>query len=195
MPNGDNGRFSLISLYQLVLEYPINDLVLMLTGLLSASSLLRLAKEPQEPIPDPEWLSKVSVALDGLHKLGAGIEIDSSLREQIARLKDDVGKENCQVSAIVIKTRLDSIIEGIQNNLNLRRFMYVPKDQAEYWENPELFGEDFLIASPKQGLMEMMEAGCCFAAGRWTACVFHSMRVAELGLRRLAKGLRVTISS
>ncbi len=41
----------------------------------------------------------------------------------------------------------------------------------------------------------MIEAANCYAAGRWTASVFHSMRVAEYGLRRLAKRLKIKISS
>jgi hypothetical protein len=73
--------------------------------------------------------------------------------------------------------------------------MFVPADQAEYWDDPEMFGDDFLIGFPKAAVSEMVEAGNCFAAARWTAAVFHCMRVAEYGLRRLAKNLRVTISS
>jgi hypothetical protein len=178
-----------------VLEYPINDLVLMLTGLLTASNMLKFAKSPSEPIPDPEWPTKVSVALDGLHRLGGALEIDSSLMEQIASLKDDLVQKPCNVPAIVIKTQLDSIIGGIQNNLCKRTFMYVPVDQAPYWNNQELFGEDFVIGFPRVAISELVETGNCFASGRNTACVFHCMRVAEYGLRILARKVGATISN
>src|ERR1051326_3208944 len=37
------------------------------------------------------------------------------------------------------------------------------------------------------------EAGKCFALGRYTACVFHLMRVMERGVQRLGKKLKVSI--
>jgi hypothetical protein len=114
---------------------------------------------------------------------------------QVAALKQDTGQQQCNLPALVIGTRLNSIIDGIQDNLRTRRFMYVPQDQSPYWDNVQLFGDDFIIGFPRQAVREMTEAGNCLAAGRWTACVFHSMRVAEHGLRRLATSLRVTISS
>ncbi len=115
-------------------KYDINDLVLMMTGLLTASVMLKFAKKLAEPVPDPEWLNRLSVTLNGLHKLGNSIDLDSSLLEQISHLSTQTDKE-CLVPAMVIKDRFDSIIAGVQNNLNSRKFMYVPGDQAIYWDN------------------------------------------------------------
>ena len=69
-------------------KYPIDDLVLMLSGLQTSSVLLKFAKEPSSPIPDPEWLKRVATVLDGLHKLGDDIELDTSLMQQISALKE-----------------------------------------------------------------------------------------------------------
>lgn len=39
---------------------------------------------------------------------------------------------------------------------------------------------------------DIKEAGTCYATGRYTASVFHSMRVLEHGLRALAKDVGLT---
>lgn len=194
-PTRDAVVTQLISLFELMYEYAINDLVLMLTGLITASEKLGIANNPHEPIPDPPWLHDLSTTLDGLHVICGHIQLDSSLMDQIVRLKGSIRDGVCSLPATVLRDRIDTIVGCIQENLRSRKFMYVPQDQAEYWENIQLFGDDFLIGFPKAAVWEMREAGNCYAAGRWTASVFHSMRVAEHGLRRLAKRLRVTISS
>lgn len=195
LPSMTDGCCRVVSLVQIMIEYSINELVVLLIGLLSARGILKSAPLPTAPVPQPGWLQKLSRVLAGLQQLGEKIEIDPSLLNEIQKLKDEVGVTSCDLPALVIQTKLDYIIEGVQNNLESRKFMYMPRDQVPYWENAELFGDDFLIGFSTSAVMEMVEAGNCYAAGRWTASVFHSMRVAEHGLRSLAKGLRVTISN
>jgi len=59
----------------------------------------------------------------------------------------------------VVEAKLKPILEGIQDNLNTRSFMYIPAERAKYWENFDIFGEDFLFAFPKAAVLEMLEAG------------------------------------
>jgi hypothetical protein len=184
----------LISLYELMFSYDIHDLVLMLSGILQASNTIELAAGPMESI-NSEWLKNLSVSLDGLYRLGSAIEIDSSLQEQVKDLRDSTANGSCTLASIVVMDRLQQILGAVYNNLKSRKFMYVPREQAGFWNNLELFGDDFLIGFPRAAVLEMTEAGNCYASGRWTACVFHAMRVAEHGLRRLARRLRVTIKS
>jgi hypothetical protein len=72
--------------------------------------------------------------------------------------------------------------------------MFMPTEEASYWNNPRIFGEMFVLSFPEKASFEMLEVGKCFAAARGTACVFHCMRVAEYGLRNLARKLRITLS-
>jgi HEPN domain-containing protein len=46
-------------------------------------------------------------------------------------------------------------------------------------------GERFKDAS-----FDIKEAGTCYALGRYTACVYHSMRVAEFGLKAIAERVK-----
>jgi hypothetical protein len=73
-------------------------------------------------------------------------------------------------------------------------FMFVPADEAKYWDNPDIFGVEFLAAFPDDAIIEMREAGNYYADARGTACVFHCMRVAEFGLRKLARKVKATIT-
>jgi hypothetical protein len=187
-------RPTLVSLYALMYEYSIDDLVLMLSALLTSSNMANFAKAPYGAISDRDFIVSITVSLDGLHKLGTAIELDSSLLQQISDLRRETESGTCDRPAIVLTERLASIIRGVHENLRSRRFMYVPRDQSLYWDNIDLFGDDFIIGFPLAALLEMIEAGNCYAAGRWTACVFHSMRVAEHGLRSLAKRLKVKLT-
>jgi len=66
-----------------------------------------------------------------------------------------------------------------------RKFLQVPTERAGYVDNAALFGPDVDRAFPS-ARDDIREAGNCFATDLATACVFHLMRVAEIGLRVLA---------
>lgn len=181
-----------ISLCELMYEYAITVLVQGASGLVAAKATLGYTKDSLSPV-NPRRLENVGKVLTDLHMYGREIGLDSTLLEQIEKLHGLVTSEDCKTPTIAIETRLESVIQGIFSNLDSKKFMFVPADQASYWENPAIFGGDFLAEYPEAARFEATEAGNCFAAGRWTACVFHSMRVAEYGLRKLAKTLKVTI--
>jgi hypothetical protein len=180
------GAFSLLDL---MVEYSINDLVRIVTALLRTADVLHF-REPHEDA-DRGQVNQVAAKLDELSGLAKKIELDSSLLFEITKLSVEC---DASISAIVLKTRLDYILSGIQENLGTRKFIYLPREVAKFWNDPEILGEDFLIGFPKMSVFEAMDAGNCLATGRWTAAVFHLMRVAEYGLRRLAKTLHVKLT-
>jgi hypothetical protein len=181
-----------VSLGSLMFEYAINDLVMGVSGLLAASSTLKSTSDPLMPV-DGRRLKNMGGVLSGLVLLGREIGLDVTLLHSIEELRKDV-ELRPEMPTMTIKTRVDGIIQGIHLNLNSKKFMFMPGDQASHWDNPAIFGNSFSIEFPEAARIEALEAGNCFAAGRWTACVFHSMRVAEYGLRKLAKTLKVEIN-
>ena len=64
------------------------------------------------------------------------------------------------------------------------RVMWI--DQAQYFERDDLFGEQ-VAQHFTEASIDIAEAGKCYAVGRYTACVYHAMRVAEHGLKAIAK--------
>jgi hypothetical protein len=197
------------SLLDLMYEYKLGDLSVMFTAALSAAKDLGTADNLKKSLADadeevrkktkirevctPEWIANLATVMDGLTIVCKNFEPDASLLSQIEGLRNDLASGNIDRREAVLGTRLVTVLEGIQDNLNSRKFMFVPSDQAPFYDNPFLFGERFARTFPRKALFETIEAGRCYALGRWTACVFHCMRSAEYGLRRIAKKTGVAL--
>lgn len=69
-------------------------------------------------------------------------------------------------------------------------FLSLDPTAQHFYTDPNLFGNEVaekFVAS----ITDVEEAGKCLALGRGTACVFHLMRVVEVGLKSLAKQLGI----
>jgi hypothetical protein len=89
-----------------------------------------------------------------------------------------------------LATQAKVLRETIDAELRFRRFAYVPMDRAKHLDNIE---KDWAIVlrqfpSARDDIRAAVE---CYALDCTTACVFHSMRIAEHGLRALAQKLKV----
>ncbi len=71
-------------------------------------------------------------------------------------------------------------------------FFAIPKHRRPLYSDKALFGSGVDSSFP-DCTRDIGEAGKCIAMDRWTAAVFHLMRVLELGLRKLAGDLNVQI--
>jgi hypothetical protein len=65
----------------------------------------------------------------------------------------------------------------------------IAPEKVQYFDQPHLFGEDVSDQFPST-ILDIEEAGKCLAMSRNTSCVFHLMRVMEVGLRTLAATLK-----
>jgi hypothetical protein len=92
--------------------------------------------------------------------------------------------------------RLLDALEGLKRELvpalHKRRFAYFPPPNDKFFDRADLFGEKVGKKIPASR-QDIKEAGTCLAAGLYTACVFHLMRVAEHGLRKLARKFHVVL--
>jgi hypothetical protein len=75
-----------------------------------------------------------------------------------------------------------------------RTLVAIPNDMGEYFERDSLFGDNVRTKFPS-ACPDIKDAGNCLALGLWTAAVFHLMRVAEFGMRALAKERSVTVGA
>lgn len=96
----------------------------------------------------------------------------------------------------VIKELADQIHGRFLSEYSKWGFYAVPAERKEYYEDPlRWFGQEIfangLLAKAQR---DAAEACRCYALGRWTASVFHCMRMLELGLQGLAAYLGVTLS-
>lgn len=84
----------------------------------------------------------------------------------------------------------DEFFQRLADELSATPVFAVAPEYAPLLSTPNLFGNLVADVFP-DGITDIEEAGKCIAFGRGTASVFHSMRVMELGLRKLAKELGV----
>jgi hypothetical protein len=92
----------------------------------------------------------------------------------------------------LLEKELHSIMMEIVLVLSQRKFAYIPPSNAPYFEQEKLFGEE-VHSKFEEARLDIKDAGNCFAAGLPTACVFHLMRIAEFGLRSIARKIRVSL--
>lgn len=79
---------------------------------------------------------------------------------------------------------------AFENELLKRKFVMIENDKARFMELSALFGTDVFINFPS-ARDDIQASVNCLALDLNTAAVFHLMRVAELGMRALARHLKV----
>jgi hypothetical protein len=87
---------------------------------------------------------------------------------------------------------LDDLRWKLITRLNAIKFALIREESVGYFEQEELFGSEVHKAFP-EARADIKDAGNCIAADLCTAAVYQLMRVAELGLRRLARKLKVKL--
>lgn len=82
----------------------------------------------------------------------------------------------------------------IQDDLETELFLHVDSRFKSYYLDPIWIGQECLNAFPSmEG--DAREAATCYVLERYTACVFHLMRILEYGLAALAISLGVPITN
>jgi HEPN domain-containing protein len=88
--------------------------------------------------------------------------------------------------------RIKVLEERIKDDLDDLRFMYIPSTLVSYYDEEPLFGEQVANKFGKT-ITDIQEAGKCLAVGRYTACVFHLMRVMEFAVQYLGGRLGISL--
>jgi hypothetical protein len=120
----------------------------------------------------------------------ASLELELA-RMHARRILEQVAPNQPLVELI---SNIKELAQRIDDECNGRLFLFVPPARAEYFVDESPFGERVKNKFPKLA-EDIAEVSKCFATGRYTAAVFHLMRVMEVGVTRVAKALGVTIPS
>jgi hypothetical protein len=87
-----------------------------------------------------------------------------------------------------LRARFDCIASALNSEVHQSTLVQIPSVQKNFYQAKDLFGPLVSGKFPSV-LLDIEEAGSCFALDRNTACVFHLMRAMEVGLRALGKSL------
>lgn len=86
-------------------------------------------------------------------------------------------------------------IESLENvmidELGQKIIYLIPQEKSKHLNEEAPFGSD-VLSNFSSATHDIAEAGHCYAVGRNTACVFHCIRVLELGLNALAVSLGIS---
>lgn len=80
--------------------------------------------------------------------------------------------------------RLGTLLERMQDDLEKVVVLRLPAGRRDYFMQPRLFGDAVAAAFPS-AMVDVEEAGTCYATGRNAAAVFHLVRVMEVALRTI----------
>jgi hypothetical protein len=162
--------------------------ILVSTLQLTADDAMRVHQFGKPTYDNTEMKEAAATSLEaGIKVFSEMANVESSLVAQMGSLRDHLRNERMLCSPAFLNGTVQQIITGIHALLGQRMFTYVPSEDAPYWNNFQMFGAKFLTTFPIDTVFEVMEAYNCLVASRYTASVFHAMRVAEYGLRKLAR--------
>jgi len=135
-------------------------------------------------------LKNLKAAEEEFTRLGLRISAET-VREAINELSSESFGHNFQW----LGDQVRAIQKLADKEMHGKAFFYVPAERAKYFptvKNPHPFGEKVNDAFPSASY-DSAEAGMCLALARGTACVFHLMRVLEIGLTVLGKEFGVSL--
>ncbi len=86
------------------------------------------------------------------------------------------------------------VVDIFKNELRAQTFLFVPPHLAKFYEKTDIISDNVRERFPSAS-EEIVTAATSLAVGGYTACVFHSMRAAEIGLRALGSELKAKVST
>jgi len=141
---------------------------------------------------------------DHLRKAGLNPRVLSSLRAACKKLGlrvtlkhfEDLfdAFEDSEKTAENLRQNASSLAGTLRRELSTKLFLTLPDDASiESFENERPFDTESISVNERfsDAIYDMQEAANCLALGRATACVFHLMRVLEVGLSALANELKI----
>jgi hypothetical protein len=131
---------------------------------------------------NPEMLNEYLTKMDWLLSMLSGMQLKMSLitAEKIKKHIEESQRPDKELSGLI------SVLNGrIFDELNTRLFFIISPEEARLY-NPEgtIYGKEIADKFPNM-VEDIVEAGNCFACNRYTACVFHLMRIMERGVQEL----------
>ena len=144
-----------------------------------------LGEAPEGPVGDSA-AEAIRLTLDKLATNAAFADLDM-VRKAAVRCSLSI---NGSTSCSAVAAMLEDVRQRIADELGTRQFYYVNSRFAPYYEQP-LAGWDGVTDKFPAAIPDIEDAGKCLALGRGTACVFHLMRVMEVGLMALARRLGI----
>jgi len=174
--------FQLVSLWDM---FVINGNVLYNTAR-RLESLFRYFSSETDQLPneDREGFLK---EFKGLIVDFQDLELMSSI-DQAERIVELLSREGATYTEV--KALIPDLQSRTQDALKQALMLFIETRNARFYTDEFLFGKAVADRLPSS-ILDIEEAGKCMAVGRYTACVFHLMRVMETGVKAFALELGI----
>jgi hypothetical protein len=148
-----------------------------------------------------EWAKTIESLRSHLQKMELSVSLSqfdklfsymTSVGKELAILPPDERARKGKKVADSIQVRFDQLSSVIHSEIGARVFFYASPGEVACYDKPELFSTEVNAKFPNVQF-DIVEAGNCYAMGRATACVFHLMRIMEVGVQKLGTKLGVTL--
>jgi hypothetical protein len=165
-------------------------------SLMSATSaviqgLANLDQTKLDMIAPTDFKGHMATVVESLKGDCAAIGLEMTVTA-IDRVSQNFRVEQELISYRQIIDRINEVVARLFDEIESKgKFFHAPPERAKYFEKPEMYGQKVTRKFPKL-TEDITEAGNCFVAGRYTACVFHLMRIMEYALQRFGAKLGVT---
>ncbi|HEV3081213.1 MAG TPA: hypothetical protein VGY66_15645 [Gemmataceae bacterium] len=182
--------YQIVSLWD-VLEFNAHRFVALITQIKGLRTGVReaMSRHGAEAIIEEDLSRFDNSALGALREECIFLDLDSGA-DQVARIKKSL-EDKC--TWFNYDLLLADLLARIEDQFRSRLFMYIPRAKAAYWQEKALFGKEVEARFPRLS-EDIEEAGKCFAAARYTASVFHLMRVMESAVKTIARKFKVTVN-
>lgn len=142
--------------------------------------MLKIEFSPETEVLSDEKIQGAKQGLEFYENLVKNLKLENSLKyfpviRELLEKPITRGKFSCELE--ILNVRIEHELEDLA-------FGFIPKEKTEYFEKKRLFGDD-VFEHFQSARDEIKEAGNCFAMNLNTACVFHLMRVIEIGARAM----------
>jgi HEPN domain-containing protein len=110
-----------------------------------------------------------------------------SVAAQVRRISESISRGD---GPKALGSQMQELKTRLKDELNEREFLYIPPERVRFYKEPMLFGKEAHDRFPL-AIDDIEEAGKCLSLGQGTACVLHTMRVMEVGLKALGRALGI----
>lgn len=180
--------FQIVSLFRMLRTWA--HVFVILTQSVVASDEKFKLRNPLDLVsePDKEGLKRNYTIFQGpCEKLGL-----ASTADQLTRLLSELGKPDLRYSTL--QELVPELRRRLYDDTTRISFLHIPSPRLSFYSDSPQFGEKVADKFPK-AVEDIQEAGKCFALARYTACVFHLMRVTETAVQYLGKRLGISLVS
>ncbi|HMH50637.1 MAG TPA: hypothetical protein VK548_10420 [Candidatus Acidoferrum sp.] len=135
---------------------------------------------------DREYILK---DLEFIREQCAGLPLEKVVLH-VNRVVRIVKGEDCSYQQVAEYHR--SLVERFTDEFSSVYCLALSADESSLYTNPAPFGAEIIGRLP-EAAADIDESTKCLAVGRYTACVYHAMRVMEIGLNAVCVELGVPI--